>query len=79
MIIGDGSFRKVFVVNESLPGPHIVVYAGQKIALKFINDLPNEATTIHFHGFHQTNTPWMDGAGHVSQCSISPGESFQYR
>ena len=43
------------------------------------NALENEATSLHFHGIRQRNTPWMDGAGGVSHCSINPGETFQYR
>ena len=40
--------------------------------------LLTEVTTIHWHGLAQFNTPWMDGAGTVSQCPIEPGTSFTY-
>lgn len=39
----------------------------------------NEGTTIHWHGIHQRNSPFMDGVPHVSQCPIHPGQSFRYK
>ena len=38
----------------------------------------SESTAIHWHGFHQKGTPYMDGVPYVTQCPILPGESFQY-
>lgn len=38
-----------------------------------------EGTTIHWHGIHQRNSPFMDGVPHVSQCPIHPGQSFRYK
>ena len=43
------------------------------------NHLSNEVFTIHWHGMHQRDTPWMDGASMISQCPIGPGQSFLYR
>ena len=37
-----------------------------------------EETSIHWHGMHQKNTPWMDGVGYISQCPIAAGDSFRY-
>ena len=51
----------------------------KKVVVRLKNDMLNEATTMHFHGVLQRNTPWMDGAGDISQCPINPGESFTYR
>lgn len=39
----------------------------------------NEGTTIHWHGIHQRNSPFMDGVPHISQCPIHPGQSFRYK
>jgi iron transport multicopper oxidase len=33
------------------------------------------ATTIHWHGLHQKNTSWADGAAFVSQCPIVPSRA----
>ncbi|CAB0032828.1 unnamed protein product [Trichogramma brassicae] len=38
----------------------------------------SESTTIHWHGFKQRGTPYMDGVPFVSQCPILPGQTFQY-
>jgi FtsP/CotA-like multicopper oxidase with cupredoxin domain len=43
------------------------------------NSLTTEGTSIHWHGFLQTGTPWYDGTTTVSQCPIAPGVSFTYR
>ena len=50
-----------------------------QVVVNVTNLLENEATSLHFHGMEQSNTPWMDGAGGISHCPINPLESFQYR
>nr|UCK81628.1 laccase-1 [Arenicola marina] len=76
---GDGSFKTTVLYNGQLPGPTVVVYAGQEVVVRLTNSLVSEATTLHFHGVHQRDTPWMDGAGYISHCPINPGETFTYR
>lgn len=39
----------------------------------------NEGTSMHWHGFLQKESQWMDGVPGVQQCPIPPGESFTYR
>lgn len=41
--------------------------------------MPGEETTIHWHGFLQKETPFMDGVPMVTQCPISSGAIFRYR
>ena len=36
------------------------------------NDMPIETASVHWHGIHQTNNYWMDGAPYLSQCPILP-------
>lgn len=43
------------------------------------NGLVTEGTSIHWHGFLQQGTPWMDGTPGISQCPIAPGKTFTYR
>ena len=43
------------------------------------NQLVYETTTIHWHGIHMKNTPWMDGVAYVTQCPILPRQKFTYR
>ena len=75
----DGLTYRTFIgINNRLPGPTLVVYEGLTLVVNVVNMLQNEATTIHWHGMTQHNTPWMDGAGIISQCPIQPGTSFRY-
>ena len=78
-ITADGkTYRPVISVNGQIPGPTLVVYEGQVIIVNVINGLLTETISIHWHGMDQRNTPWMDGAIHVSQCPIGPSETFRY-
>ena len=44
-----------------------------------VNNLLTEGMTIHWHGLFLHNTPWMDGVAHITQCPITPGNTFTYR
>lgn len=75
----DGRTYRTFVgINGRLPGPTLIVYEGQTLLIDVVNMLRTEVTSIHWHGLSQINTPWMDGAGIISQCPIEPGTSFRY-
>ncbi|ELU15956.1 hypothetical protein CAPTEDRAFT_193609 [Capitella teleta] len=50
-----------------------------EVVITLTNALEDESTSLHIHGLHQRNTPWMDGAGGTSQCLVNPGETFTYR
>uniref|UniRef100_A0A0B6Z3I0 Laccase n=1 Tax=Arion vulgaris TaxID=1028688 RepID=A0A0B6Z3I0_9EUPU len=71
--------RLVIVANGTMPGPPIEVFEGQNVIVHVKNLLHSDSVTIHWHGLHQRETPWMDGVAFVTQCPISPGESFTYR
>lgn len=43
-----------------------------------VNELMGESTTIHWHGLHQRENPYMDGTPQVTQCPISPFTTFRY-
>jgi FtsP/CotA-like multicopper oxidase with cupredoxin domain len=75
----DGKTYRTFIgINGRIPGPMLVVYQNQTVVVEVVNMMLTEVTTIHWHGLSQFNTPWMDGAGTVSQCPIEPGTSFTY-
>ena len=75
----DGiSFRSFIGVNGLIPGPTLIVYEGQYVAVNVTSRLTSEGTSIHWHGIHQKRTPWMDGVGLVSHCPIKAGSSFRY-
>ncbi|KAI1634742.1 multicopper oxidase-domain-containing protein [Biscogniauxia mediterranea] len=82
VIAPDGYEKSVIFVNGQYPGPLIEANWGDYIEVTVHNHIeegPAEGTTIHWHGFQQTGTPWMDGAPGVSQCPIAPGKSFTYK
>jgi len=51
---------------------------GDTIQVKVTNGLKNEGTSMHWHGFLQTNSNGQDGVPGVTQCSIAPGASMTY-
>ncbi|MEU6238868.1 multicopper oxidase family protein [Kitasatospora sp. NPDC047058] len=62
--------------GDRLPGPEIRVTAGDTLALTLANHLP-QATTMHWHGLQLRND--MDGVPGLTQDTIKPGASFEYR
>lgn len=53
--------------------------AGDEIIIDVENHLPNDETTIHWHGHHQRNTPFMDGVPYLTQCPIPSESTFRYQ
>lgn len=76
--VDGSSYRKVTAVNGRIPGPTLIVKENQVVIVDVNNYLTNEGVTIHWHGMHQRNSPWMDGVASVSQAPIAPGGSFRY-
>jgi hypothetical protein len=64
--------------NGSIPGPAIVVNAGDWLEITVVNRLPNEPTTLHWHGQLQVMTPFAGGVPSMTQCSIQAGDSLVY-
>lgn len=74
----DGYGRPVVAVNNLWPPPTIDMCKGDRLALQITNNLGNETTSIHFHGFYQNGENQMDGPAMVTQCPIPPGSIFTY-
>ncbi|XP_048742279.2 uncharacterized protein LOC125655810 [Ostrea edulis] len=81
IVTADGweSRRLIVVANRTLPGPDIIVYEGQTVVIHVKNHLQSDSVTVHWHGLHQENTPFMDGVPFVSQCPIESGQTFTYK
>lgn len=64
--------------NGSTPGPTLVFYEGDHVAITVINNLP-EPTAIHWHGVIVPNS--QDGVPEVGEPTplIQPGSSYTYR
>ncbi|KIW09612.1 uncharacterized protein PV09_00480 [Verruconis gallopava] len=78
-IAPDGVSRQSILINGQFPGPTIVANYGDWIEVEVTNSLPDEGTTIHWHGMLQKESQWMDGVPSVQQCPLAPGKTFTYR
>lgn len=67
-----------YLINGHYPGPQVQVYEGEEVEITVVNNMGSEATTIHWHGISQKDSPWMDGTRGVSQAPILPGQNFTY-
>jgi FtsP/CotA-like multicopper oxidase with cupredoxin domain len=62
--------------NAQWPGPTIRATEGDKLRVKFKNNLP-ETTSVHFHGVEFADF-FQDGVPFVTQLPITPGEEYAY-
>lgn len=42
------------------------------------NQMQGTSSTIHWHGLHQYETPFMDGVPFITQCPIPFSTEFRY-
>ncbi|KAJ8119084.1 hypothetical protein OPT61_g78 [Boeremia exigua] len=74
----DGYERDMIFINGQYPGPHLEIQQGDWVEVEVVNNMPFNSS-IHYHGIHQTNTPWADGVPGLTQRPIQPGGSYKYR
>ncbi|KAF2159922.1 multicopper oxidase [Zasmidium cellare ATCC 36951] len=75
----DGVLTKGAVcINGQFPGPLIEANYGDTISVTVRNNLKDEGTAMHWHGFLQTGNCQNDGVPGVQQCPIAPGSSYTY-
>lgn len=55
------------------------VCAGDHVIVDLQNGLMEESSSIHWHGHHQVDSPYMDGVPHLTQCPVPPRTTFRYR
>lgn len=78
-VIGNGMPRNILTINRQIPGPTISACWNDEIIIDLENHMSGSELSIHWHGLHMINTPWMDGVPMVTQCPISSGNTFRYR
>ncbi|KAJ7785368.1 laccase 3 [Mycena maculata] len=82
VISPDGFSRSSVLANGEFPGPLITGYKGNQFLINVENELTDTSmltsTSIHWHGFFQSGTNYADGVAFVSQCPITPKNSFLY-
>jgi FtsP/CotA-like multicopper oxidase with cupredoxin domain len=65
-------------INRKIPGPSIHVCKNDLIVVDVVNKMDGTSSAIHWHGFHQKETPFYDGVPYVTQCPISFATTFRY-
>lgn len=58
--------------------PTIEANLGDQIVVNVKNSLPDQSTSLHFHGMFQQGTAQSDGPVSLTQCAIEPGGSYTY-
>ena len=72
----DGVSRDVLTVNGTIPGPTIEADWGDTVIVHVLNSLPNNGTSIHFHGVRQNRTNPADGVNSLTQCPLAPSKTM---
>jgi hypothetical protein len=74
----DGFERAVFAVNGQYPGPAIEANWGDYVSITIKNEMPNNGTSIHWHGLRQWHKNTQDGVPGITECPIAPGQQKTY-
>ncbi|KAF2398019.1 laccase precursor [Trichodelitschia bisporula] len=75
----DGHSTKMCqLINGQYPGPTIRANWGDRLRIVVHNDMPDNGTSIHWHGFRQLNTCQNDGTNGITECPIAPGSTKTY-
>ncbi|KAH9328965.1 hypothetical protein KI387_001073 [Taxus chinensis] len=69
--------QNIVTVNGQFPGPILSVSEGDNVVVHVQNNSPYNLT-LHWHGVRQLRSCWADGPAYVSQCPITPGNTFTY-
>ncbi|EXJ86608.1 hypothetical protein A1O3_03561 [Capronia epimyces CBS 606.96] len=77
----DGYERSLLLVNGQYPAPTIEANWGDTIEVTVTNNITGvaEGTSVHWHGFLQHQSQWMDGTPGFTQCPIAPQKTFTYQ
>ena len=78
-ILADGERRPVIAINNQVPGPSILARQGQILQVTVVNNLATETLSVHWHGQHVVDTPWMDGVAQLTHCPIPSYTNFTYQ
>ncbi|USP79443.1 hypothetical protein yc1106_06717 [Curvularia clavata] len=74
----DGFSKQVIGINGKWPIPTIECDVGDTLSITVHNKLPDQTTSLHFHGIWQAGTQLSDGPSGITQCPIQPGQSYTY-
>ena len=74
--VGPEETDEIITVNGLFQGPTLIVKSHATVVVDVVNNMEEE-TSIHWHGMHQYNVPWMDGVANITQWGIQPGRKFR--
>ena len=74
-LLPDMPPSNLFLYEGISPGPTIRRRQGERLQVRFHNDL-SVPSTVHWHGPRLING--MDGVPHLTQAPVMPGETFLY-
>ncbi|EGG03305.1 uncharacterized protein MELLADRAFT_90334 [Melampsora larici-populina 98AG31] len=77
-LAGDCTVRPSVIINGTSPGPELRFKEGQRVWIRVYNDLPDQNTTLHFHGLSQFGSPFADGTPATSQFQLESGSAGTY-
>ncbi|KAM7201096.1 laccase 2 [Rhypophila sp. PSN 637] len=77
-IAPNGVPKQAILFDGQYPGPLLEACWGDELVITVTNSLPDQGTTIHWHGIRQLYSNDMDGVP-VTQCPIARQDSFTYR
>ncbi|KAL0256444.1 laccase, multicopper oxidase, benzenediol:oxygen oxidorectuctase [Diplodia seriata] len=73
-----GPSRPCLMFNNKIPGPTLYANWGDMISVTINNKMPNNGTSVHWHGVRQYNTPTQDGVNGITECPLAPNDSKTY-
>lgn len=74
--VAPGEFVEAVAYNGEVPGPWIQTEVGDRVTIRVINELDDEATTLHPHGIFMHPFE-VDGVGMISMDPIMPGDVWE--
>lgn len=75
--VAPGEFVEAVAYNGIVPGPSIRTEVGDTVTIRVVNNLDDQATTLHPHGIFMHPFE-VDGVGYVSHDPTMPGETDEW-
>ncbi|KFZ08203.1 hypothetical protein V502_09488 [Pseudogymnoascus sp. VKM F-4520 (FW-2644)] len=75
----EGFSQYLLAFNGTIPGPTLYAEWGDEMIIHVTKEMENNGTSVHWHEIRQLNNNEMDGVPGVTQCPITPGETYTYK
>ncbi|WP_319958452.1 multicopper oxidase family protein [Micromonospora yasonensis] len=77
LTVGAGRTVDTWAYNGQVPGPTLTMNEGDLVEVTLINQIPDAALTVHWHGLDVPNS--QDGVPGVTQDAVRTGQRHVYR